>query len=353
MIMRKLKLGVIGCGAMGVRHVATAQASDCIEVVAVADAIGDRARILAAENGIPGAYEGGTELLTDGRVEAVVLALPTALRSPLALEALQRGKHILLEKPVAMNGADLTRLISAKGNLVGACCSSRYRLLPSAEKVTDFLRTGSLGPLRSLVIREFQQASPRSQKEKPPWRLSRSLNGGGILVNWGVYDLDYILGLTGWAFQPRWTLAQAWPIAPVLATHVHPDSDAETHVTGLVRGADGSVLHIERAEYAPLRNENAWEIIGTNGALRLQLRPGTRKAIHHDFLDLETGFQSEILWEGDEEGSGVTGSSLLDFARAILDGRPPATTLEQAMVVQKIVDSIYASSAQGRPVSIS
>ena len=351
--MKMLKLGVIGCGAMGVRHVATAKASDCIEVVAVADTLGDRARTLAAENGIAKAYEGGADLLDDAGVEAVVLALPTALRSPLALAAFQRGKHVLLEKPAAMNVRDLERLIAAKGDRVGACCSSRYRLLPSADSAAEFLKSGSLGPLRSLVIREFQKAAPRPTKEKPAWRLSRALNGGGILVNWGPYDLDYILGLTGWAFQPRWALAQTWPVAPVLAAHVHPESDAETHLTGLIRGADGSMLHIERAEYAPIRTDSAWEIIGTNGSVRLQLRPGTAKVIHHDFLDAELGLRSEVLWEGEEDGSGLTGAPLMDFAHAILHVRDPATTLEQALILQKIVDAIYESAGQGRPVPIS
>lgn len=350
---KTVKLGVIGCGAMGARHVVTAGKSDRLEVVAVADAVGERAHALAAEHGIPKAYEGGLDLLKDGAVEAVVLALPTAIRSPLALAAFQHGKHVLLEKPSAMNVGDLEGLIAARGKLVGACCSSRYRLLPSAERVTEFLKTGALGPLRSLVIREFQRASARPMKEKPAWRLSRALNGGGILVNWGSYDLDFILGLTGWAFEPRWVLAQTWPVAPMLASHVHPDSDAEAHLAALIRGADGSVLHIERGEYAAIQADSLWEIIGTNGSLRLPLRPGPGKVVYHDFLDPETGFCSEVLWEGDEEGEGLTGAPLLDFAEAILVGRDPATTLEQALVLQKIVDAIYESAEQARPVALS
>lgn len=350
--MRKVKLGVIGCGAMGARHVAAAQASECLEVVAVADAMPARAREIAETHRVAKVYDDGGRLLEDKTVEAVILALPTAIRSSLAAEAFRRGKHVLLEKPAAMSVGDLERIVAVQGNLTGACCSSRYRSLPSARAATEFLQTGRLGPIRSLIIREFQQAGPRPQKERPAWRLSRSLNGGGILVNWGVYDLDYMLGLTGWNFQPVWALARAWPVAPVLSGHVHPDSDAETHISGLVSGADGSVLQIERAESAALRSENAWQIVGTNGSLRLQLRAGSGKTIFHDFLDAEKGLLSEILWEGDENGSGLTPAPLLDFAQAILEGRAPLTTLEQSLHVQRIVDALYASSDQGKPVSL-
>lgn len=350
--MKKVRLGVIGCGAMGARHVAAAQVSDCLEVVAVADTLPERAQEVAAAHGVAKVFSDGAWLLEDALVEAVVVALPTAIRSPLALEAFRRGKHVLLEKPAAMNVRELEQLVAEQGGLIGACCSSRFRSLPSAQKAVEFLSTEALGTIRSLVMREFQQAGPRPQKERPAWRLSRSLNGGGILVNWGVYDLDYMLGLTGWSFRPVWALAVAWPVAPMLSGHVHPNSDAETHITGLVRGMDGSVLQIERAESAALRSENAWQIVGTNGSLRLQLRTGEGKTIVHDFLDGEKGLQSEVIWEGDEDGSGLTPAPLLDFANAIRERRPPLTTLEQSLHIQRIVDALYASADQGKPVSL-
>lgn len=350
--MRPVKLGVIGCGAMGCRHIVAGQASPLINVVAVADPVVERARELATSQGIAQVYREGAELLADENVEAVVLALPTVLRSPLARQAFQAGKHVLLEKPAAMNAADLEEILALQGDRVGASCSSRYRLLPSARAVTEFLRDQPLGPLRSLVVREFQPAKPRPEKEKPAWRLSRTLNGGGVLVNWGCYDLDYILGLTGWQFEPQSVLAQTWPISPDLAAHIPESSDAETHCSALVRSREGSVLRFDRGEYMPLSGQPAWEIIGTRGSLRLQLRPGQSKTIHHDFLDKETGFQTRILWEGNEDGSALTEAPLLDFASAIREGHPPATSLHDALRLQKIVDGIYASAECGGPIQI-
>lgn len=351
--MKQVKMGIIGCGVMGSRHAATAAASPLIDLVAVADPVSDRARQLAAQHQVPGVYTDGLELLAAPEVDAVVLALPTRLRDPLVLAAFGQGKHALIEKPVAMNAAALEQMIAARGSLVAGVCSCRFRLLPSAVEMTGFLGTDPLGPIRSVFIRDFSSAPPRPDQEKPAWRLSRDLNGGGILVNWGCYDLDYVLGLLGWRLQPSDVSAQSWTIPPMIASHVPAHSDAETHLAAFIRCTGGEVILYERGEYVPLQTTcKAWEIIGDHGALRLELKPGTGKRIYHDYLDAEQGAISQVIWEGDEEMALIHGWPTQDFAEALLAGRPPATPLEQARVLQQITDAVYHSAAIGSTVTI-
>ena len=351
-LVKRIRLGVIGCGVMGKRHAAAAKESEFIDLVAVADRAEDRALELSAEYDVPKVYEDGADLLQDDGVDAVVIALPTFIRSSLALKALQRGKHVLLEKPVAMSVEELKGFIEAKGDRVGACCSSRYRFLPSSQRAAEFLRGDRLGPIRTLSIRFFTPAQPKPEKEKPAWRLSRKINGGGILVNWGCYDLDYMLGLTGWALQPVCVLAQTWPIAPILSSHIPAESDAETHLIATVRCANGTVISIERAEYASTQNHPVWEIVGTRGSLRMQMTPGEGKKIYHDYLDANEGCQSEVLWEGSEDAAVIHRRPVQDFAEAIVEGRAPATTLEQSLIIQKITDGIYSSAEQQQAIAI-
>ena len=121
------------------------------------------------------------------------------------------------------------------------CCSSRHQFLPSAESATKFIAGGVLGPLRTLHCRCFRAAGERPKTSPPAWRLSNSMNGGGVLANWGCYDLDYLLGLTGWSLRPRLVLAQTWKVPPQFEAHVAPGSDAETHFAAFVLCEGGTV----------------------------------------------------------------------------------------------------------------
>src|SRR3712207_1875484 len=106
--MEPLRFGVIGCGVIGTSaHLPDATRSPLLDVVAVADLIEERASGAAERFGVRTAYRSGDELLDDERVEAVALAMPAQDRFPLALRALAKGKHVLLEKPVARSIAEV------------------------------------------------------------------------------------------------------------------------------------------------------------------------------------------------------------------------------------------------------
>jgi predicted dehydrogenase len=350
--MEPVSVGVIGCGVIGHSHARAASEAPHVKLVAVADLIEERALEMADRYGVPRRYREGLDLLDDPSVEAVVLALPANGRKALALKAFGRGIHVLTEKPVAMNAGDLEEMISARGLVVAACCSSRYRLLPSAELVTRFIATGALGDLRVVHCRAISAAGLPPTSPPPTWRLRRRENGGGILMNWGCYDLDFLLGITGWSLTPRLVLGQTWRLAPHLAERAAPDSDAETHVSALIRCEGGAVISYERAEFAAAQTENAWKIVGSRGALHLRMIADGEKRIAYDSSESTTGMTPQVLWEGMEDPEPLHVGPVRDFAAAIREGRPPKTTLEQALIVQKISDAIYASANRGMAVAI-
>lgn len=347
-----VRLGVIGCGVIGQQHLAAAAASPLLEVVAVADRRLEAAREAAARFGARTASAEADDLLADPGVEAVVLALPTAGRAAIARRAFAAGKHVLLEKPVAMNAAEVRALLAARGALVAACCSSRFRFLPSAVAAAALVGSGALGPLRLVRCRAVAAAAPPPALAPPAWRLSTELNGGGILANWGSYDLDYLLGITGWALRPRLVLAQTWSVPARFAGHVAPPADAETHVAALVRCDGGAAITLERGELVATAGEEAWQIVGTDGALRLTMTPGVGATVWHDVATSDRGTVSRPLWRGDETFATVHAGPATDFARAIRGARPPLTGLDQALTIQEIVDAVYASAARGTAVPI-
>ena len=350
--MKQVKMGVIGCGVIGSRNLADAMASDLIDVVAAADLRVER-REWAEAQGVPRVYEQGRELLdNDPDVEAVIVAFPAAARSAMVLRAFARGKHVLTEKPVAMNAREVQTMIATKGSLVGGCLSSRMRMCESAAAATRLVASGVLGDLRTLHVKVHTAAGPPPGKEPPPWRESFSMNAGGILTNWSCYDMDYILGIAGWTFRPRTVLAQIWPCVPRFRDRVAPESDADGYFTALVRGEDGMVLTIERGEFMPAHAQAAWQIVGTNGSLTLGMTNADGPRIVHDDTSSEEGVISKVVWEGKDPSPNGNPLVIEDFARAIREERPPATSLEHALTMAQITDAIYASAHSGQAVDI-
>jgi len=350
--MEPVRLGVIGCGVIGSRNLQDAMASDYVDVVAAADLRVQR-REWAKEQGVPRIYEDGRDLLeNDPEVEAVIIAFPASTRTAMALRAFSKGKHVLTEKPVANNSREVRTMMAARDDLTVACFSSRMRFAESARQATELVAGGALGHLRHIHVRALVAGGPKTDRVPPPWRESFCMNAGGILTNWGCYDLDYVLGIAGWTFQPRTVLAQTWPCVPQFRCHVAPESDAEAYFSAFVLGDGGTVLTIERGEFMPTAPEAAWQIIGTKGTLSLHMtNSDDRKIIHHD-SNAEEGVVSKTIWEGKDPSPNGNPLVIADFAEAIRDGRPPATGLEQALVMMQITDGVYASAQQGTAVTI-
>ncbi|MDE0690408.1 MAG: Gfo/Idh/MocA family oxidoreductase [Candidatus Poribacteria bacterium] len=350
--MKPVKVGVIGCGVIGSRHLSIASEAPHIELVAAADLIETNRTHAVERFNPPKMYSNDVDLLDDDEIEAVVLAFPTQYRTAVALRAYERGKHVLIEKPIAMNAAEVEQLIAARGDLISGCCSSRKRFTASARLATQLITSGGLGELRTVYCRAIIGAGKKPDTPRPAWRLIKALNGGGILVNWGCYDLDYLLGLTGWQLKPQTVFAQTWTVPQVFTSHIAPGSDAETHYTAIIRCEDDIVLSVERGEFMTMHSHADWEIIGTEGSLKLNMQDEKPDSVIHNRTTTEGGVVSTSLTEADETPETEHSTPLSDFAAAIRENRQPATSLEKALVVQKITDAIYTSAATGKAVEI-
>jgi len=348
-----VKIGVIGCGVIGRVHLENATQSPWLEPVAVAE-LRDEPRQQAAERfSIDRAYASAEELLADDQVEAVVLAMPTHVRSKLAPKVLEAGKHLLLEKPTAMHAGEVETLLEKRGSLVVACCSARNRCNEATRVLTDALAARRIGPLREIRLHRDLSAGARPQNDPPPWRVSRSLNGGGVFVNWGSYELDFLFGVTGFSLTPRLVLAHQWPVGEVFGDRVAEGSDAECHLAAHVECEGGIVLRYERNEFAPIQSRAAVEFIGETGALRLDGTIELTSKIECDRADPETGIVTEIVWEGETSHSTGHLGVIENFGKAIRGEEPPLTSLDQGYVLQKLTDAVYASADRGEPVEIS
>ena len=350
--MEPVKVGVIGCGVIGSRHLSIASEASDIELVAAADMIAENRAAAAKRFNPPKIYNNDIELLNDDEIEAVVLAFPTQYRTEVALRAFEKGKHVLIEKPIAMNTTEVEQLIAARGDLTSGCCSSRNRFSAAARLATQLITTGGLGELRSIYCRAIRGAGKAPDSPRPAWRLTKALNGGGILVNWGCYDLDYLLGLTGWQLKPQTVFAQTWTVPPVFQSHIAPGSDAETHYTALIRCEGGIVLSVERGEFMTMDTHQGWEVIGTEGSLKLTMGDQKPESVTYNRTTTAGGVASTSLSELGAAPESQHTTPLSDFAASIRESRQPLTSLENALVVQQITDAIYASAETRDAVEI-
>ena len=171
-------------------------------------------------------------------------------------------------------------------------------------------------------------------------------------MNWGCYDLDYLLALFDWQLKPKWVAANMWTVPPPFEPHVAPGSDAETHVVAFLLCDDGLTIAYERGEYMPTAPEDGWEIIGDRGSLRFRMIPERGKTVTFYEASTEAGVVQKVIWQGDETWDMVHEGVVNDFVQAVLERRSPATTLEQALIVQQITDAIYAAAERREPVSV-
>ena len=349
--MEPVRIGIIGCGVIGSHHIDATTDDTNIDLAAIADLKPDLGKEKAAAYNIKKVYVEGLDLLEDETIQGVVLALPACGRGVLAKRAFERGIHVLTEKPVGMNGVEVEELIALRGDLLAGSCCSRYRFTSSAQAVTDFIATGALGDIRVIHCRALRPGGPPPEKAPPIWRLRTDLNGGGIMSNWGCYDLDYLLGITGWSIKPEVVFGQTWTVPPKFHALADPSSDAETHLVATVQCENNVAIHYERGEMVTATPRLSWEIIGTEGSLDLEMVKAEKTITFHKAVS-ETGVESEVIWEGVDEMTPVHAGPIRDFAMAIREGRQPKTSLEQALVVQRITDGIYASAKSGGSVEV-
>lgn len=347
-----VRLGIIGCGIIGRQHLTGARAvPQSVEVVAVADLSADAVAAARHAFSIERGYTDALQLLDDPVVEAVVLALPTGIRGAIAQAAFARGKHVLLEKPAASTPEELEELVRARGELVAASCSARFRTTRIAQEACAIIASGRLGTVREIRVRGHQAAPARPEPLPPAWRLSRRQNGGGILWNWGPYDLDFVLGLFGWRLAAQTVFGQTWTIADELTGWVAEGSDGETHGVALIRFSSGCVMTLDRGEYLPSPTQADCQIIGTRGSLSLDMLPGPDRRLVL-FESDANGTAETLRLESDQVYADVPPALLRNFAGAVRGDIEPLTSLENALTIARITEAVRRSAETGSSVRL-
>ena len=188
--------GILGCGMIAGIHAEAIGSIPEVVLAGVADANAERARAFAAQHGVR-AYESYDQMLSDPELDVICICTPSGFHAENALAALQRGKHVVLEKPMALSVESADRIVAAcdqAGKLLTVI--SQLRFSEDVQKVKALLAENAFGrvALCSLYMKYHRSEAYYASS---PWKGTKVFDGGGALMNQGIHGVDlleYIVG---------------------------------------------------------------------------------------------------------------------------------------------------------------
>jgi len=287
-----LRIGILGCANIARQFARDVSPSPAVRIVAVASRQADKAAAFAAEFNIARHHASYEALLADAGVDAIYLPLPNSLHAEWAVRAAAAGKHVLCEKPLALNGAQAQRMFdAAQQHGVMLLEAFPYYFQPQTGAMLQLLHSGAIGTVRTVQASfGFTLAQPVGNI-----RLDATL-GGGALLDAGSYPLSFI----------RLVMGEA-PVRVVADAHWHaPGVDISTVAT--LHYADGRRAQLSCAMDAAIHRRAA--VVGSEGILETEyLNHTAEPGVAHPWgylpsqLRLRRG-RSNVPFEDVETGCG-------------------------------------------------
>jgi UDP-N-acetyl-2-amino-2-deoxyglucuronate dehydrogenase len=240
----RMRMALVGAGVIGTHHGRVmSELDDRLELVAVVDIHLERAKKLAAEHGgTP--FSSLRDALAEVEIDAVTICTPTGRHGEGAIEALQAGKHVIIEKPAEVTVAKTDEIVAAQrraGKLVTVI--SQHRFDPATEVAVEAIRRGELGRLTT-GIASIDWWRGQGYYDSGDWRGTWALDGGGALMNQGVHTVDLLLA----------TMGRPVEVYAYTATLAHRRIEVEDAAVGVVKFESGAlgVLHATTSAYPGL-----------------------------------------------------------------------------------------------------
>ncbi|TDW24540.1 Gfo/Idh/MocA family protein [Kribbella kalugense] len=334
-----MRFALIGAGAIGTVHARLIEALGSeADLVAVVDQNLERAGKLVEQHGGK-AYATPAAAYAAEELDAAAICLPSALHADAAVEALQAGKHVIIEKPVDITLAAADRVIEAQRS-TGLTVSviSQRRFQPPVAQIRAAIDSGALGRVTS-GIAESAFFRPQSYYDGDDWRGTLAIDGGGALMNQGIHALDLLVWMLG---RPVQVSAQTGRLA-------HEGIEVEDL-------AGASILFESGAIGLMLASTAAYP----GRPVRLTIHGDQGTAVLDDdqlayFATAEGALPEATLLDGPADWGPVELAHLAqyrDFIAAVRDGRAPSVSLEAGRRSLATVLAVYQSARTGRPVEL-
>jgi predicted dehydrogenase len=352
-IMKKVKAAIIGCGTIAnSAHAPSYAKNPLAEIAYCVDIIPERAQSLADKFGASRAITDYHEAIADPEVDIVSVCVPNYLHAPISIDCLNAGKHVLCEKPAALNYRQALEMKAAaerSGCILNIGVVNRFNT--AVNMVRDHILAGDLGELYHIYC------SFRAYRSIPGLGgrfTTAELAGGGVLIDWGVHFLDLILycissprlrSVTGAIYGKMaqnmrdYAYTSMWAGPP----NYEGTCDVEDFVTGMVR-TEGPSITLNGA-WAQNIDESAMfiEFLGDKAGIKLQY--GGNYTLWYSkngvlFETKPTFNPTDMFYE-----------EIDAFIRCSQEGTKIRSHIDNVLVTTQLMDAIYTSAASGREVA--
>lgn len=346
------KIAILGCGRISHKHIkAVIENSNKIRLIAVCDLSRNHAENKAKQycdalkpQVIPEIYDDYKEMIDLEEPDIVSICTESGYHAEHAIYCMNKGKHVIVEKPMALSTKDADEMIAvAKKNNVKLCVCHQNRFNPPIQKLRKALESGRFGKLIAGNARILWNRS-QDYYNQAPWRGTYELDGG-CLMNQCIHNIDLL----------QWMLDDdiQW-IHGVVENYLHPYIEAEDYGSIQIKFKKGAIGNVEGTVcVCPKNLEETLTIIGTCGTVVIG-GLAVNKVLTWRFEDgLDS--EDEIITECNEEIDSVYGDGhtplYRDMAWAIENNQEPYVNGEAGKKAVEIILAAYKSSQEGKRVS--
>ncbi|MCC7352508.1 MAG: Gfo/Idh/MocA family oxidoreductase [Anaerolineae bacterium] len=330
-----LHWGLVGTGAIANKRVGPALVSaQNSRLVAVCDVVAEAARDFAQRFQVP-AYTSFDELLANPDVNAIYLATPIFLHAPQAVQALRAGKHVLVEKPMALTVADGEEMVRVARETGKTLATAYYRrFFPKVRRAQQLIADGVLGKV-VMVASTYHTWYDPAPGAPGSWRAQKARSGGGVLWDMGSHRFDLLVGLCG---MPT----QVWATAETLA-HAYEVEDTASVYLKLGDGAQC----VSTWQWSSQTWVDHLSIIGTQGKIVMEPVDSPNFTLY-----IGKGRSQERTDEEIPLPENVHLPMIQDFVDSVLRGKDPVEVGEEGLKTNRILAAIDESAATGRVVTL-
>jgi len=267
------RIGFIGAGMIAQDHMHHMAGSGRCSVAAIADVNQKAADAAAAKHKIPKTFTDYRAMLDDPEIDTVAICTPPFLHRRMFMDALSAGKNVLIEKPLAITRADVSAMVKAAAahpGLVICEASCRHsRLQPKFRFIKRIIDSGALGDIYFIHHNSVARHARPGIEYHPAakWFLNKKLAGAGPILDWGVYDISFHLGILGDRYSLQSTRALTKNGLDHTPHHA-PIFDVEEHACAFMEFDRGLTWYWERASNAHNEAPHQTRIYGAKGGLR-------------------------------------------------------------------------------------
>jgi len=317
-----VRFGLIGCGDIAHKRVAPAlRDSQICKLVAVSRARSQLAETFAREFGVPRWYADWRELLNDDDIDAIYVATPVHLHAEQTIAALDAGKHVLCEKPMALNVAECDQMIAARNRNKLKLGVAYYRhFYPVIARCKQIINDGEIGTPVVAQMNAFEWFDPAANHPRS-WLLNKQLSGGGPMFDFGCHRIEVLLDLFGAAVELK-----------AISSNQFFHREVEDIATVIINFEQGTIATLTVAHSAQ-HPQDTFDIFGSEGSIHIpvlneeKLRVITEAGEREEFHPASPNLHQPLID---------------DFARAVMENREPLVDGEIGLAVARIEEAIIS-----------